>query len=72
MVCTMEMETGNCKSAEIVFEHPAIDRTPKQLSAIYSCKKKALGPTVAWMRYGPCHKLSNLLCFPLSSLLNPT
>ena len=29
-----EMETGNCNSAEVVFEHPAIDRTPKQLCTI--------------------------------------
>ena len=69
MVCTMEMETGKCKSAEVVFEHPAIDRTPNSSVPYNSCKKKAFGPTVAWMMYGPCHKLSNLSCFPLSSLL---
>ena len=42
MVFTMEIETGNWKSVEVVFEHPAIDRTPKQLCTIRFLYKEGI------------------------------
>ena len=38
----MEMEHGNGELAKIVFEHPAIDRTPKQLCTISFLQEKCI------------------------------
>ena len=64
------MYNGNEKSIEVVLEHPAINRTPKQLCAIKFLQKKRIRAHSGLYNIWTLPQIVKLTMFlPLSSLL---